>query len=130
MPQTRPLTGTGSFEKRPPVLGGFNASGFGGTLREYEDGVPDGTVLFAARGSKADAQSARPMRLTLRELLRSKGKPKSRAAAQPEAELSEIPSDIVHLIGKDSRYVEEPPIDDYAVPVDEDLFVAIADVHG
>jgi len=45
-------------------------------------------------------------------------------------EMSEMPSDIVHLIGGDPIYEEEPPISGNLIPIDEDLLTRISDANG
>lgn len=131
MPQTRTFSGTRSLGTKPPVLRGFDAAGLHATECEYADSVRDQYPAPAPDEETGAKRFCEPVQYPLGEVFRHWALSKrGTAAAQPVEELSEMPSDLVHLTGADSRYVEELPVDDCAIPIDEDLFVSIIDARG
>ncbi len=117
MPQSRTFSSTRSLGKDPPVLHGMNAS-----------------ELFQEEAICGDEALREQVRALDRGVKRRRhpGAPWGRRVVGniPIIPIHDDPSELVHLTGADSRFVEEPPVDDCAIPVDEELLTAVADAMG
>ena len=121
------------FRMVPPVIRGCNASELQAIVREYGDPPHDDhEVSTAKEGDDPDLPNDEPCHAPLAVLARLNQEPAPLDVIGPEVQdlLSEMPSELLDLMGLRGGLEEGAPVDDLELAVDEELVENIIDANA
>ena len=112
----------------PTVLRGITPDELGESeLPDDKFGGPPKVYSSSGEGGDGSQEEAEPLG---REGANTNDGPIDVVGPDVEELLPEMPSELLDLMGLRGHLEEDAPVDDCAIPVDEDLVTAIADANG